>query len=170
MTSKVPFVKQETNWFAILPRLFLIGILCLVFYHFLDSPDKHNFFIPAFIVYLLIAFALRKLFFPLFIHQGIRLIKEEKFEQAIPFIQKTIDYYTKNSWVDKFRFLLMISSSKRTVRESSICNLAYCYLQIGEIKKSREIYQEVLTQYPKNINAKSLLNTINILSPASNST
>jgi tetratricopeptide (TPR) repeat protein len=170
MTSKVPFIKQEINWLAIVPRLFLISILCFVFYHFLGATDKHNFFIFAFIVYLLIAFALRKLFLPLVLHQGIQLIKEEKFEQAIPFIQKTVDYYTKNSWIDKFRFLLLISSSKSTIRESSICNLAYCYLQIGETKKSREIYQGVLTQYPKNKNAKSMLNTINILSTDSNLT
>jgi|SRR6185437_8505315 len=169
MTSKVPFVKQETNWFAILPRIFVIGILCLVFYHFLGQADKHNFFIFAFIVYLIIAFASRKLFFPLVIHQGIRLIKEEKFAQAIPYIHKTIDYYTKNSWIDKFRFLLLISSSKSTIRESSICNLAYCYLQIGETNKSREIYQDILIQYPKSINAKSMLNTIDILSAGSNS-
>jgi len=133
MTSKVPFVKQETVWLAFVPRLLFIGIFCLIFYQI----DKHNFFILAFVLYLIVLLGLRKLLFPKVIHKGINFIKEGKFDEAIQPIQKTIEYYTKNDWVDKYRFLLMISSSKRTIRESSICNLAYCPLQTGETKKAK---------------------------------
>jgi tetratricopeptide (TPR) repeat protein len=159
MTSKVPFVKQETNWFALIPKLAVIGILCLCFY----PLDRNKFFILAFFVYLILTYTARHLFFPAVMHEGLKLIKEEKFEQAIPSVQKTIDYYTKKAWVDKFRFLLLISSSKKTIREMTICNLAYCYLQTGEIQKSKKIYSEVLRQYPENINAKSMLNTIDVI-------
>ncbi len=160
MASKVPFVKQEIDWLALIPKLFVIGILCLCFY----PLDKQNFFLIAFVVYFILTILARKLFFPNSLHEGIKLIREAKFDQAIPVVEKTIDYYTKHSWIDKYRFLLLISSAKRTIRESSICNLAYCYLQVGDIKNAKEIYQDVLIQYPENINAKSMLRTINLVS------
>lgn len=159
MTSKVPFIKQETNWIALVPKLSVIGLLCLCFYQI----DKNNFYIIAVFVYFMLTLIARRLFFPAVMYKSIKLIKEGKFGQAIPLIQKTIDYYSKKPWIDKFRFLLLISSSKRTIREGSLCNLGYCYLQIGEIKRAKEIYQNVLAQYPENINAKSTLDTINIL-------
>ncbi len=160
MTSKVPFVKQETNWLAFIPKLAVIGILCLCFY----PLDKQSFFLIAFFAYFMLTLLARWLFFPNALYEGITLIKQAKFQEAIPVIQVTIDYYTKHSWIDKFRFLLLISSAKRTIRESSICNLAYCYLQTGNIQKAKEIYHDVLLQYPENINAKSMLNTINLIS------
>lgn len=160
MASKVAFVKQETNWLALIPKLSVIGILCLCFF----PLDKQNFFIIGFVVYLILTFLARQLFFPNSLHEGIKLIREAKFDQAIPFIQKTIAYYIKYPWIDKYRFLLLISSAKSTITESSICNLAYCYLQVGDIKKAKEIYQNVLMHYPENINAKSMLRTIDLVS------
>jgi len=159
MPSKVPFVKQETNWFAIIPHLFVIGILTLFFY----MITKNYYVEASFVTYFILTRVVRFVFIPKVVYSGIKLIKEAKFDQAIPFIQETIDYYTKNSWIDKFRFLLLISSSKKTFRETSICNLAYCYLQVGDIKKARSIYMNILEQYPMNNNAKSMLNTINLV-------
>jgi hypothetical protein len=124
MASKVAFAKQETNWLALIPKLAVIGILSLCFYQI----DKQNFFILAFVLYLIFTFLSRKFFFSNSLRRGIKLIREAKFGEAIPVIKKTIDYYTEHAWIDKYRFVLLISSSKRTIREMSICNLAYCYL------------------------------------------
>jgi hypothetical protein len=55
------------------------------------------------------------------------------------------------------------SSSKRGIRESSICNLGFCLLQIGQVKAAKEVYENVLRQYPENTIAKIQLRTINAL-------
>ena len=160
MASKVAFVKQEINWFALLPKLLVIGLLCLCFY----PIDKRDFLFIALFIFILLTLLARWLFFPNVLYEGIQLIREAKFQEAIPVIQKTIDYYQQKSWIDKYRFWLLISSAKRSITESSICNLGYCYLQIGQVKQAKEIYENVLRQYPENINAKNMLNTINIVS------
>jgi len=160
MASKVAFVKQETNWFAIFPKLLVIEILCLCFY----PIDKQRFFIIAFVLYLLLTLLARRLFFPNVLYEGIKLIGEAKFEEAIPIVQQTIDYYLKKPWIDKYRFWLLISSAKRSITESSTCNLAYCYLQAGQAERAKNIYEDVLLRYPENINAKTMLNTINSIS------
>lgn len=160
MASKVAFVKQETNWFALFPKLLIIGILCLCFY----PVDKQNFFYVAFFAYFLLTLLAKWLFFPNVLYEGIKLIREAKFEEAIPFVQKTIEYYLKKPWLDKYRFWLLISSAKTSITESSKCNLAYCYLQTGQVKQAKKIYENVLLEYPAHINATNMLNTINLIS------
>jgi len=160
MASKVPFVRQQINWLSLIPILTTLGALCLLFYQF----DQQNFWLIALFVYFMLRLLSKFLFFPNAIFEGIKRIKDEQFEQAIPFFEETINYYTKNRWIDTFRFFLLLSSAKSSIRESSLCNLAYCYLQTGDIQKAKEIYQNVLFEYPENINAKSMLNTINLIS------
>lgn len=164
MASKVAFVKQSTNWIAFVPRIIILGLLCIFFYQL----DKKIYFIPAFIVYLLITYLFKILFLPEVLHKGIQFIREAKFGKAIPLIHQSIAYYVKYPWIDKYRYLFMISSSTYTLREMCLCNYAYCSLQIGEITKATQIYEDILKEFPNNINASSMLNTINILSPKSN--
>jgi len=38
MPSKISFARQETNWFALIPELILLAILCACFYP-LDKKD-----------------------------------------------------------------------------------------------------------------------------------
>ncbi|KAA9038542.1 tetratricopeptide repeat protein [Ginsengibacter hankyongi] len=160
MASKVPFVKQQINWLSLFPILITLGALCLFFYQF----DQKFFWLIALFVYYMLRLLCKFLFFPNAIFEGVKRIKQEQFEQAIPFFEETISYYTKNRWIDTFRFFLLLSSAKSSIMESCLCNLAYCYLQTGDIQKAKEIYQNVLFEYPENINAKSMLNTINLIS------
>jgi len=159
MSSKVPFVKQETVWLALVPRILFIGILSMVYHQW----DRKNYLVFGFITYLIIWYGLRTMAFPKEVHKSIGLIKEEKFDEAIPYIERSIEFYNKHSWIDKYRFLLMVSSSKRGIRESSICNLGFCLLQIGDVKAAKEVYEDVLRQYPENTVAKIQLRTINAL-------
>ncbi len=160
MASKVQFSRQEINWVALIPKLLVLGILCWCAYQF----NKKDFFLIGLLSFLILTKIARWIFFPKVLHAGLKLIREAKFQEAIPFVQDSIDYYTKHSWIDKYRFVLLISSSKKTIREVSICNLAYCYLQTGNVQRAKEIYNDVLKQYPENITAINALNTINIIS------
>jgi tetratricopeptide (TPR) repeat protein len=160
MQTKVPLAKQETDWLAIIPRILLMAVLCLLVYRF----DHRLFVFYGLFLYLAITIPLKRLLLPASLYESVKLIKQENFEDAIPFIQEDVDYFTKKAWIDKFRFLLMISSSKRTFREMSLCNMAYCLLQIGNVKESKALYEEILIQYPENIIAKAGLNNINIIS------
>ena len=65
--------------------------------------------------------------------------------------------------------MAMVSSSKRGIRESSICNLGFCLLQIGQVKAAKEVYEDVLRQYPENTVAIIQLRTINTISNSTES-
>jgi tetratricopeptide (TPR) repeat protein len=157
------FIKQETVWIALVPRLALLGILCLIFY----QVDSRFFFMDAFILCLFINYTVKYSLIPNSTFTGGKLLRAGKFEEAIPFIQKDISYFTKRSWIDRFRFALMISSSSRSYKEISLCNMAYCLLQTGKIREAKELYESILAQYPENMVVKTQLKTI--FNPSSNS-
>ena len=160
MASKVPFVKQQINWLSLFPILVTLGLLSLLFYQF----DRRSFFALAVFAFFMLRLLSKFLFFPNAIFQGVKKIKEGQFALAIPFFEETVAYYTTHRWIDTFRFFLLISTAKSSIRESSLCNLAYCHLQTGDVNTAKEMYQNIVLEYPENINARSMLNTINLIS------
>ncbi len=152
-------LKQETNWMSVMPRLALLGCLCLILYQF----DRRLFIVYAFFLYLIITYAIKYSLIPASTFDGTKLLRAGRYEEAIPFIQKDINYFSERSWIDRFRFALMISSSSRSFREMSLCNMAYCLLQSGKVKDAKELYENVILQYPENAVAQAQLNTMNII-------
>jgi len=160
MASKVQFVKQEIDVFAVLPKLAVFLLLCLFFYQY----EKKFFFLPAAAVLFLLILFNTQLFFPICLQTSINNIKQGKFEAAIPYIHQTIDFFTKHAWIDKYRALLLISNARSSLLESNWCNLAFCHLQLGAIQDAIDVYEDILKKYPNNINAQSGLRTIRLVS------
>ena len=153
------FLKPELNGIALLPRLIFIALLCLLFYR----VDERIFFVYAFFIYLLVSYSLKFLLIPGSTFTGVKLMREDRYEEAIPYIDQDIAYFTQRSWIDRYRFLLMISSSPRTHMELCLCNKAWCLLQTGKVNESKALYESVLSEYPGNIIAITQLNTINMV-------
>ena len=153
------FIKQERDRIALLPRLIFIALLCLLFYR----VDERIFFVYAFFIYLLVSYGLKFLLIPGSTFTGTRLLREDRYEEAIPYIDKDIAYFTERSWIDRYRFLLMISSSSRTYREICLSNKAWCLLQTGKVKESKALYESILSEYPDDSVARTQLNTINMV-------
>jgi tetratricopeptide (TPR) repeat protein len=165
MPSKVAFTRSQTNPIAIIPKLLFYGLLCLCFY----PVDQKAFFMIGLFAYIMLAALARWIFFPNSLYENTKMLRQAKFAEAIPLIQKTIDYYAKHQWIDRYKYALQISSSRWSIIETSICNMDYCYLQIGNVEKSKEIYAYVLEENPENFNARNMSNTINIVEHARSS-
>jgi tetratricopeptide (TPR) repeat protein len=89
------------------------------------------------------------------------LIKQGLFDKAIPFFEKSVDFFATHKWVDKFRYVVLLSSSKMTYKEMGLCNIAFCYAQIGNGTKALEYYELVLGEYPECGLAKAGMNMLN---------
>ncbi|MDQ3063167.1 MAG: hypothetical protein M3R14_09965 [Acidobacteriota bacterium] len=157
MASTVPTVKQIA-WTSLIPQLLLIGLFIYVF-HLLNVGDPIIF---GALTYLVLSFGLRNLVAKNH-RKGVNLVKQQKFADAIPYFQKSVDYFSKNAWVDKYRFLIILSSSKMSYREMGLCNIAFCYSQTGKGLKAKEFYQQILRDYPENGMATAGLNMLNSL-------
>lgn len=154
MASNVPTIRQ-LSWLFVVPQLIVIGLLIFL-YHLADVDEP---FIFGALTYSLLAFGLRNLIAKDH-RQGMRFVKQQKFADAIPYFEKSVDYFTKNNWVDKYRYLTVLSSSKMTYKEMGLCNIAFCYSQTGNGQKAKEYYEQALKEFPENGLALAALNML----------
>ncbi|MGV8947705.1 MAG: tetratricopeptide repeat protein [Lutibacter sp.] len=155
MASNVPTIKQIA-WISVVPQLILMGIL--VYLYFLFGIKEPLIF--GALTYLILSFGLRN-FVAKDHRQGMKLVNQHKYEEAIFFFEKSVEYFTRNSWIDKYRFLTLLSSSKLTYKEMGLCNIAFCYSQINNGQKAKEYYELTLKEFPKNGLAIAGLNMLN---------
>jgi tetratricopeptide (TPR) repeat protein len=144
MASNVPVVKQVAL-FSLIPQLIVLGLLIFAY----DSLVFEDPFFYGLITYLILSFGLRNLVARSH-RKGLRLVKQQQFTNAIPFFEYSVDFFTKNRWVDSYRFLTLLSSSRMTYKEMGLCNIAFCYSQIGEGQKASKYYEQVLKEFPEN--------------------
>jgi tetratricopeptide (TPR) repeat protein len=155
MALNIPIIRQIA-WISVVPQALLILLIIYIY-------DLLGFSEPALwgaATSIILSFGLRNLIAKSH-RQGIKLVKEQKFKDAISFFEESVTYFSKNKWVDKYRFLTLLSSSKMCYREMGLCNIAFCHSQIGNGLKAKEIYQQVLTEYPENRLASVALNMLN---------
>jgi tetratricopeptide (TPR) repeat protein len=151
MASEVEFSKQETNWFAVVPRIILLALLVLFFY----SSHIRFFYMYAALTQIPISWGIKRLLVPRSVYISTELIRNAEFDKAIPEIDKALMYFDKHAWIDKYRILLLISSSKRSIKEILIINKVYCLSQTGHEEEAQTLYKSVIKQYP-NKQANSL--------------
>jgi len=155
MSSNVPTVGQ-VSLFSLVFQLVFIGFLIFLF----DLANIDESFIFGAFTYSLIALILRNLISKKH-RQGVRLMRQQKFTDAIKYFEESVDFFSNNIWVDKFRFLTLLSSSKMTYKEMGLCNIAFCYGQTSNGQKAKEYYEQVLKEFPKNGVAITGLNMLN---------
>lgn len=115
------------------------------------------------IIFCVIALVLR-ITIPKSHRKGMKALKQNDFETAIANFKESVDYFTRNRWVDKYRVITVLSSSKMCFREMGLCNIAFCYSQTGQAEKAKALYEEILEEYPDNGIAYYALNSINTFS------
>lgn len=144
--ADVPFVRGKVVWLYTIPQFILIFSLFWLFSSF--TEDRTD-MIYGILVYWFIIYALRNVIARQH-RQGVALLKRNNFEQSIQHFQQSVAYFERNPWVDKYRFITLLSASRMTYREMGMCNIAFSLTQLGRGTEAKEIYNEVLEQYPEN--------------------
>ena len=73
--------------------------------------------------------------------RGIALVRRQQFAEAIPCFEASYEFMSRHPWVDRSRALLVGSASALGYREMALCNVGFCYSQIGEGAKSLAAYE-----------------------------
>ncbi|MEO7881118.1 MAG: tetratricopeptide repeat protein [Mucilaginibacter sp.] len=135
-----------------------IAFLVALFYLF-STQDETFGMIYAIVVYYFIVYFLRGVI--AYDHRkGVALLKSREYDGAIRTFQKSVDFFTRNSWIDKYRPITLLSASKKCYREMGLCNIAFCYTQTQKGAEAKKLYEEILNEYPENDIAYSALNTL----------
>lgn len=158
MSSKVPIIRQ-ISWISIVPQLIVIGLILLLWYQF----EKTNYILYGAITYLLLSQVLKRMISKEH-RKGMANIKNEDFKNAIVHFEYSYNFFKKNDWVDKFRYLTLLSSTQITYKEMAMNNIAFCYGQMGNGKLSKEYYERTLKEFPESGIAKVGLRLLNSMS------
>lgn len=155
MSSNVPTIKR-ISWISIIPQFLVLGFIMMIWSLFEES----NFILYGAITYFLISQILKSTI-PKEHRKGMVKVKLEKFEEAIPYFKKSYEYFKRNNWIDKYRFLTLLSSGRMSYKEMALNNIAFCYGQIGNGKLSKEFYEKTLEEFPESGLAKAGLRLLN---------
>jgi tetratricopeptide (TPR) repeat protein len=83
--------------------------------------------------------------------------KSQEYELAIPDFQKSLEFFHRHQWVDKFGAITMLSISGMGYREMALVSIGFCYGQIGDGKNARLHYEQCLKQFPTSGMAEAAL-------------
>lgn len=162
MSSNTPIVRQ-TAWISMVPHFLIMGAIILIWY--LVIPEKAIMY--GALTYLLISFSLRS-FIPRHHRKGMSHVRNQNFEDAISEFQSSYLYFSKNNWIDKYRFVTVLNSNKMSYKEMALNNIAFCYGQIGDGENARKFYQKTLDEFPDSGLAKAGLNMLNSMYSGNN--
>jgi len=161
MASSLPIIRQLA-WLSLLPHIAVLLLLVTIAY-LLGAPEP---LLVAAIAYLIISLLLRSTI-PRHHRRGMGLFKQERFAEAIPHFSKSYDFFMRHNWVDRWRALTMLSSSRISYKEMALLNVAFCLAQTGERERSIQEYRRVLTEFPGSKVAEAALK---LLAPPAPST
>jgi len=162
MKTNIPMVKTVA-WISLIPQLLILSLIVFLFY----LSGNKNFSTLAALSYLLLSTVL-KYTVTRFHRKGIMQTKAGKFLSAVNSFEKSANFFAKYEWVDKYRYITALSSSKYRFKELALCNIAFCYSQIGNGQKALEYYKLVLKEFPGNGMATAGVNMINSLNEKQN--
>jgi tetratricopeptide (TPR) repeat protein len=162
MTAQKPNIPvvSRTNWLLTIPNFIVLG-LCILTCYLLFSARIGIFSISlGALIYLIYSFGSRALLTRDF-RRGFRLMRRERYTDAVAAFEKSADFFTRYRWLDRFRAPLLLTSTYYGFREMSLTNIAFCYSQLGDIAQAEAAYKRVLQDYPNNGLARAALNLIN---------
>jgi len=81
--------------------------------------------------------------------RGVGLVNRNDLKAAIPLFEKSYAFFKENEWVDRYRYLTVMSSSKLSYQEMALLNLGFCYKQLGNEEKSKEYYGRAVNEFPE---------------------
>jgi len=142
MSSAQPTIRQ-VKWISLIPQLSIMGVLIYI-YCLIKVSDP---VLYGILTYLSLSIALRQII-PRYHRKGISYYKVKQYEKAIVEFKKSYEFFKKHRWIDKNRFIVLLSSSRISYLEMSLINIAFCYGQLGDGKKSKQWYEKALSEFP----------------------
>ncbi|MFC5269160.1 tetratricopeptide repeat protein [Adhaeribacter terreus] len=155
MASGTPIIRQ-INWLALAFQLCVFVAMVFLF-QFLQVGAPSLMAIAA---YLVLVYFLR-FFLAKYHRYGMMFIKRNDFEHAIPYFESSYAYFQEKPWLDRFRAIFLLSSSRISYKEMALVNIAYCYSQLGNGAQAKAYYEQALKEFPDSAIAKAGLNMMN---------
>jgi tetratricopeptide (TPR) repeat protein len=154
MASSKPIVRQIA-WVSLFPQLIFMAAIILA----LSALKVSNPIIVGAAIYLVLSFALRFLI-AVSHRKGMVAFRNGDYASALPHFEASYNFFEKHKWLDKWRYLVLLSSSKISYKEMAMLNIAFCYSQLDKGAESKKAYEDTFSSFPNSEMAKAALNMI----------
>jgi hypothetical protein len=121
---------HSINFFALALQA---GFLFLLYWGFEYSGSDESALWAA-MVYLVLAYGLRY-FVPINHRRGLRELKQGNYEAARMHFEKSLEFFSKHSWIDFFRVFTLFSASKLSYRMMAAMYKGICLEALGRIEE-----------------------------------
>jgi tetratricopeptide (TPR) repeat protein len=158
MSSKTPVVKQ-ISWLQVIPQLVVMIALIIIVHAALRPAELSLSFMLGAAIYLVYSIGSRRIITSAH-RNGMRLVKQGKFQEAIPHFERSYQLFARHKWIDTFRSLILMSPSAILYREMALLNTAFCHSQLGNAEMASEHYHKTLKEFPDSGMAKNCLRMI----------
>ena len=151
-----PPVVRQVSWPATIPQFAFLTIAMLLGNYFVSTS---NGVLIGASVYLAYSFGSRMLIAR--DHQrGMSLTRGLRYAEAIPYFANSYKFFSDYAWIDRYRSVLLMSASQASYREMALCNIAFCYSQIGDGQRAEKYYHQAVNEFPDSGLARTALRLI----------
>ncbi|MFM2093789.1 MAG: hypothetical protein RIS70_913 [Planctomycetota bacterium] len=154
-TRGVPVVRS-ISWPATIPQLATLSLAVTVGWLLTRSVQGVFFGSMAYLIY---SYASR-LLLARYHRQGVRRSRAGQFREAIPLHQQSYEFFSRHTWLDRYRAITMMSPSAMSYREMALINIAFAHSQLGDGKTAKAYYERALQEFPQSGMARAALRFI----------
>jgi|GEM_PF-5933835 len=162
---KVPCAYANSVWRynAVFIALFCIALLIFPKYS-IRHPWRHPFVILWGVVILrpYLSLMLFRIFQAHFV-RGSSFIQNNDYLAAIEEFQKNLSYLDRHGIVDRLRTIILLDHAAFSLRENTLCNIGWCYGQLGNKTEATKYYKIVLRENPNNYFALTAMEPYNAM-------
>ncbi len=97
----------------------------------------------------------------------MRLTKRGRFAEAIPHYERSLAFFERHAWIDRWRALTMLSSGQLSYREMALVNIAFCYSQLDEGALAESYYRRALAAFPDSVIARTAVRMVEAIQSGS---
>jgi tetratricopeptide (TPR) repeat protein len=162
LPASIPKVR-EVAWLSLVPQLAVMAVLIATAFRVVGQPYA-ALVGPA--SYLLLSQLLRRTLAASH-RRGMRELRRGNLERAIAAFQESYAFFGRHVWVDRFRYLTLLSSSAYSFREMALCNIAFLHAQLGRREEAIHWYQRALREFPACSLARTSLAFAGVMQPPS---
>lgn len=147
---------RQVAWVSFLPQIAVIAVLIFAAYRIVGERGIAY----GALIYLALSFCLRH-FVARDHRRGMDQLQQKDFAGAMGSFEKSYAFLTARRWIDDWRYLALLSSSRISYREMALLNVAFCAAQLEDLTKAREFYERTLKEFPESEMAKASLRMLN---------
>src|SRR5438093_7434176 len=140
MPQQMPVVRQ-LEWSQLIPQILAIVVLTLFVHLLFPWTQLSTAIFAAALTYLIIcrisrAFVLREHY------AGMAACRAERFREAISHFEASYNFFSQHPRLDSWRSLLFGVAGANRLSIVALCNMAFCYSQLGEGSRAIKLYEQ----------------------------